>query len=236
MLTEINMLSSTTTSNTYGIPTTLLKQFRDTCSESLLFVLNNCIEKSTFDKDLKYADITTHKKDDTTNTANYLHISVLPSVSKIFERILLKQIGSYMERYLSNFFGYRKGYSAQYALISMFEKCCISLDNQGFAGAVLMDLSKAFDTLNHELIIAKIHAYGFDKDALQLIKSYLSNRWQRTKINASYSSWSELISGVLQGSVLGPLLFNIYIYIYIYIYYYIYIYQRLILHDRKHCV
>ena len=59
-------------SNTYGIPTTLLEQFRDTCSESLLFVLNNCIEKSTFDKDLNYADITPiHKKDDATNKANY---------------------------------------------------------------------------------------------------------------------------------------------------------------------
>ena len=81
VLTEINMLSSTTSSNTYGIPTTLLKQFRDTCSESLLFVFNNCIEKSTFEKDLKYADITpTHKKDDVTNKANYRPISVLHSV------------------------------------------------------------------------------------------------------------------------------------------------------------
>ena len=72
-----------------------------------------------------------------------------------------------------------------------------------------MDLSKAFVTLNHDFIIAKLHAYGFSKKALFLIKSYLSNRWQRTKINNLYSSWTELLLGVLQGSVLGPLLFNI---------------------------
>ena len=68
-----------------------------------------------------------------------------------------------------------------------------------------MDLSKAFDTLDHNLLIAKLYAYGFDKNALRLLKSYLSDRWQRMKINTSYSSWSELLVGVPQGSVLGPL-------------------------------
>ena len=78
-------------------------------------------------------------------------------------------------------------------------------------GGVLMDLSKAFDPLDHDLLIAKFHSYGFDKNSLSLIKSYLSDRWQRMKINTSYSTWSELIVGVPQGSVLGPLLFNLFI-------------------------
>ena len=74
-----------------------------------------------------------------------------------------------------------------------------------------MDLSKAFDTINHELLIAKLHAYGFSRNSLTLILSYLTDRWQRTKINLSFSDWKELLQGVPQGSVLGPLLFDIYL-------------------------
>lgn len=81
----------------------------------------------------------------------------------------------------------------------------------GFAGAILMDLSKAFDTINHELLIAKLEAYGFGDSALETMHSYLSDRWQRTKVNTSFSTWKELLCGVPQGSVLGPILFNLYL-------------------------
>ena len=102
-------------------------------------------------------------------------------------------------------------YNVQHALIALIERWRVSLDNKGYGGAILMDLSKAFDTINHNLLIAKWHAYGFDKDALKLIKSYLTNRRQRTKVNNSYSDWPEILHGVPQGSILGPLLFNIYL-------------------------
>ena len=99
--------------------------------------------------------------------------------------------------------GFRKGFNTQQALLSLIENWKKILDNKGFGGAVLMDLSKAFDTLNHELLIAKLHAYGFQRDSLRLLYSYLTNRWQRTKVNSSFSSWTELLKGVPQGSVLG---------------------------------
>ena len=91
----------------------------------------------------------------------------------------------------------------------MIEKLKKCLDNQGSTGILLTDLSKAFDCLDHDLLIAKLHAYGFDIKAVKLIQSYLTNRHQRVNINSTYSSWSEIIFGVPQGSIMGPLVFNI---------------------------
>ena len=100
--------------------------------------------------------------------------------------------------------------SAQNCLLFMIEKWRKCLDRGGKAGVLLTDLSKAFDCLWHDLLIAKLHAYGFNLPALKLIYNYLTHRFQRVRINSSFSSWKEILFGVPQGAILGPPLFNIY--------------------------
>ena len=122
------------------------------------------------------------------------------------------QIYDHLNKILSKWqCSFRQGYSVQHCLFVMVEKWRQCLDNGGVSGALLTDLSKAFDCILHDLLIAKIAAYGFDYNYLQMLKCYVSNRKQRTKINDASSKCCEVLFGVKQGSILGPLLFNIYI-------------------------
>ena len=161
---------------TFGnIPTKMLKSSSEICNVALQNIWNSeILGKLYFRNKLKLADITqVYKKKDPTLVENYRPVSVLPSVSKIFERAIQKEFSNYVNEFLSPYLcGYRKGFNTQYALLSLIEKWKKELDNKGYAGAILMDLSKAFDTINHELLIPKLYAYGFSKDALKLINSY----------------------------------------------------------------
>ena len=127
-------------------------------------------------------------KNDPVDKAKYSPVSVLLVVSKIFERIMQKEINDFIISFLSPCLcGYRKGFNNQQALLTLFETWRNSLHNKGFNGAILMDLSKAFDTLNYDLFIAKLYVYGFQHDALKLPHGHLSKRWHRIRFNTSFS-------------------------------------------------
>ena len=182
----IDNLDSSKSGTFGGIPTNCLKGVSDISAEFLNSVWNNEVLKDLkFASGLKLADIVpVYKKEDSTLVKNYRPVSLLPIISKIFERIMLNQITVYMDEYLSHHLcGYRKGFSTQTALTSLIEKWKQILDSKGYGAAILMDLSKAFDTINHELLIAKLHAYGFTKETLMIIFSYLSDRGQHIKID-----------------------------------------------------
>ena len=210
LINNLNINKPTTCNN---IPAKIIVDTIDICAPIISTIYNDSISSKTFPGPLKIADITpVHKKDETTSTGNYRPVSILPSISKIFERNMYNQISTYIDTHLSKYLcGFRKGYSTQQCLIVMLEKWKKELDNHNTAGALLTDLSKAFDCLNHELLIAKLEAYGFDHESLAFIYSYLSDRKQRTKVNNSFSAYSEITTGIPQGSIIGPLLFNIYI-------------------------
>ena len=134
--------------------------------------------------------------------------SLLPSISKVYERDMYNPILIYIENHLSPYlFGFRKGHSTEQCLNIMLENWKKALDSKKCVGAVLTDLSKAFDCLNHKLIIAKLEAYDFSNEALTFIYDYLSNRKQRSKVKSSYSNYRNNKFGVPQGSFLGPHIF-----------------------------
>ena len=152
------------------------------------------------------------KKNSRTDKENYRPVSILPIISKIYERLIHKQLSAFFEPLLSKYqCGFRKGHSSQHCLFVLIEKWKKCLDNNGVCAALLTDLSKAFDCLPHNLLLAKLNAYGIDLSAVGFIKDYLSKRKQKVKISNVFSNWTEILYGVPQGSILGPLLFNIFL-------------------------
>ena len=150
-------------------------------------------------------------KPDKNDISNFRPVSLLNTFfSKFYEKVIKDQLVLSMENYFSPMVSaYRKNYSTQHVITRLIEEWRAHLDENFVVGAVLTDLSKAFDCIAHDLLIAKLAAYGFSDTALRYVYSYLSNQKQCVRINNMYSNYQKIISGVPQGSISGPIVFNL---------------------------
>ena len=195
----------------------MIKISGDALIPPLITIFNNIITTGIYPTSWKKANIVSiHKKEDKTLVKNYRPISLLPILGKMFEKCIYDSIYSYFES--NNLFtscqsGFRKGDSCVSQLMSIAHKIFLNFDTNPTTDTrgVFLDISKAFDRVWHEGLLFKLKSYGITDNLLSLIKDFLSDRLQRVVLNGKASSWKEVLAGVPQGSILGPLFFLIYI-------------------------
>ena len=195
------------------VPPKIVIMLKDDISYLMQSIANMMIDQLTLPDQAKISSVTpAFKNNDKMDKSNYRPISVLPCLSKILEKIIFKQMADYGESIFSPYMsGFRKRYGYQHVLMRMTENWQKSLDHKKVISALSMDLSKAFHSLQHDILIAKLHAYGLEMEALKLIYSYLINRAQTVKVKGEYSARLQVKAGVPQGSLLRALLFNVYL-------------------------
>jgi len=215
ILTIINSLDLTKSSGPNSIPVRIMKLLNTELSEHFSNIFNLSFTNGIFPDILKIAKVVPiHKKESKILVSNYRPISLLSNIEKILEKLMHCRLYDFLDKSRLIYelqFGFRQKYSTSYALLNLTENIRQALDDRKFACGIFVDLQKAFDTVDTNILLTKLQYYGIRGIALQWFKSYLTNRKQFVCINGNNSNHSGIEIGVPQGSVLGPLLFLIYI-------------------------
>jgi len=201
------------------IPTKVIKHIVSCISSPLAHICNLMLRSGIFPTRLKFVEIKPiYKKGERMDISNYSPISLLPSFSKIFEKIIFRRLMYYFDHnkiLANNQFGFRNNTSTELASYLLINKTLEALNNKLLVGGIFCDLRKAFDCVDHEILLTKMYNYGISGKELKLITSYLQDRNQRVIISSRSkqycSEWESIKQGVPQGSVLGPLLLVTYI-------------------------
>ena len=196
-------------------PVVVLKYCAPTVAGTISRIINKCIDTGVFPSVLKIGNISPiYRKGPKDKLANYRPISILPVFGKIFEKVIYTRLHDFLtkNKIISEFqFGFQKFHSTIHAIHDSIDFIKQSHSTSRHVLALFIDLSKAFDTIDHKILMHKLYNYGIRGLPYELILSYLSNRFQCTKFNGHNSDNEKVVYGVPQGSVIGPLLFLLYI-------------------------